>query len=96
MTSKALLSALGEIRKAGARHGANDRTLLNKAHDAVAELTRGAHCAGMEKAAPALLVKAGARHSKKDLEAIKAVHDGLVGLGAKCEASKDGMPHGTD
>lgn len=78
----------GEVQKAGARHGKEDLALVQKAHDAMADLVRGAQCAGMEKTKAAEeLAKAGARHAKVDLDRIQKCHDMTVELGGKCAGS---------
>ena len=77
------------LNKMGQRHGKKDKALVQKGHDACAELVDGLHCVmgddDASKAAHAAgLQKANARHSKKDLEEIKKAHDIMKGLGAEC------------
>lgn len=80
------------LSKMGQRHGKKDKAIVQKAHDAMAELVDGIHCAmGAEGSGgdtdKALDVsKRNARHSKKDLEEIKKCHDMIKGLGADCPA----------
>lgn len=75
------------LSKMGMRHGKKDKELVQKAHDSMAGLVDGFHCAmdGAEaKARQASLEKGNARHSKKDLAIIKGAHDMIKSLGAEC------------
>jgi len=78
------------LSKMGQRHGKKDKALVQKAHDAMAELVDGANCGKTKETSKGLDVsKANARHSKADLALIKTMHDGAVSLGADCPLHKD-------
>ncbi len=66
-----------KIMKAGAKHSAGDRVLLDAAHDCIGKLSDGATCATAQKA--------GARHSKATMAQLQKAHDNLCEAGAKCD-----------
>lgn len=93
-TEQEMSPFLGALNKAGARHGKKDKESLQKAHDSMAELVDGMHCAeGMtggddtakaRRTAHLVLAKANARHSAADLQKIKQAHDLITEAGAEC------------
>lgn len=70
-----LMSFVGILQKAGARHSKSDMGNIQQAHDSIAALCDGALCGPMTK---------GQRHSNKDMSQIKAAHAATVALGATC------------
>lgn len=88
--AKTFSELVDTLSKMGQRHGKKDKALVQKAHDAMAELVDGANCGQHKETSKALDVsKANARHSKADLALIKTMHDGSVTLGADCPLHKD-------
>lgn len=88
---------LATLQKIGAKHSAADKEILNKAHDACAELVGGVHCAAQpneqqdnseEGPIGEDVGKRGARHSKDTIDKVGQAHDLLVEVGAQCPTEK--------